>query len=70
MQGIDKFAVAAGIVLLVGGSILAIISVFSPFFLLIYAIPAIIIGLVILLTLRKQEYVEPIKSETNKKQRK
>jgi len=65
MEGIDKFSVAAGIVLLFGGAALLIISVFVwPLF--FYGLIALILGIVILSTLRRQEYIEPIKKKGKK----
>jgi len=57
----DPASLISGIILIVLGLILNIIGFFLwP--LLIYGIPMVIIGIVILLTLREQEYVEPIKN--------
>ena len=50
----------AGIVFVIGGLALLILSLFVPPALL-YAIPVFVIGIVILVTLRKQEEVEPIR---------
>jgi membrane-bound ClpP family serine protease len=66
MKGIDNWSLGAGIVLLIGGLVLMVVSYITSFIVLIYAIPAIVLGIVILLTLRKQEYVEPINMEGGK----
>ena len=66
MEKIDAFSLVAGIVLLLGGLVLLVISIFV-WFLIFYAVALLVIGLVILFTLRKQEYVEPIKKERIKK---
>ena len=68
MIGIDNFSLAAGIVLLVAGVALLIASMFV-WFLVIYAVILLVFGAVILITLREQEYVEPIKGEKNKRRR-
>lgn len=61
---IDVFSMTAGIVMVVLGMALLAGSIFfSP--LAIYGCVILIIGIVILATLKQQEYIEPIK-ETNK----
>lgn len=60
MEGVDYLSVIAGIVLTVGGIGLLIVSIFVPF-LIIYALIVLILGIVILMTLREQEHIEPIK---------
>jgi len=66
MKGIDGLSVAAGIVLTIGGLALLIVSFFFwPVF--IYGIIAFVLGIVILVTLKQQEHIEPIKKETHKK---
>lgn len=62
MAKIDSVAVVSGIVFLSIGIVLSFVSFF---FLpaLIYAIPALIIGVIILVTLREQEEIEQIKDK-------
>tara|TARA_Y100000310_G_C20624558_1_gene785116 strand:+ start:155 stop:415 length:261 start_codon:yes stop_codon:yes gene_type:complete len=69
MKGIDRWSLGAGVFFLVVGLILLVYS-FTVSFLLIHASVMIIIGLVILFTLKKQEYIEPIKKEKNRRNRK
>ncbi|PIN93573.1 hypothetical protein COU54_02750 [Candidatus Pacearchaeota archaeon CG10_big_fil_rev_8_21_14_0_10_31_24] len=60
MEGTDKSSVITGTLLVLVGMGLMIASFFFwP--LMIYAIPIFIIGVVILSTLKEQEYIEPIK---------
>lgn len=60
MKGIDYLAVISGIVLIIGGvALLMLAFLFPPT--AIYGIIALILGIVILTTLRQQEYVEPIR---------
>ncbi|MBU1103003.1 MAG: hypothetical protein KJ600_00400 [Nanoarchaeota archaeon] len=70
MVKVDCFALVAGLVLTVGGIVLILISIFSVWFLAIPGLVLFILGIVILLTLKQQEYVEPTKERTkkNKKQ--
>ena len=65
MANIDKYAITAGIVLVIIGLCLLIASLFIWIF-VIYGLIALILGIVILLTLRQQEYIEPIKKEKKK----
>lgn len=65
MQGRDPLAILTGIFFLILGIGLTIVSFFFAFA-LFYAIPFLIVGVVILSTLSKQEYIEPIKSEKTK----
>ena len=67
MKETDKWSVAAGTVLTIGGGIMTLIGLFL-FPLLVYGIPALIIGIVILTTLKKQEEIEQIR--TSKKEKK
>lgn len=60
MENIDSVGVITGIVILVIGISLLCVSFFF-IFALIYALPALIIGIVILLTLKEQDAIEPIK---------
>jgi hypothetical protein len=60
MERIDKFSVVSGIVLVFGGTVLLIISIIIwP--LVVYGLVSLILGIVILLTLKQQEHIEPIK---------
>ena len=69
MNGIDSAGVVAGIILSIFGGVLTLVSfLFPP--LLIYALPMLIIGIVILVTLREQEYIEPIRESTKNKKAK
>jgi len=65
-ERIDGFAVAAGVVLLVIGIILLVVSFFVPF-LIFYALGTLVIGIVILVTLRDQEHIDPIKEKEIKR---
>ncbi|MFH1425314.1 MAG: hypothetical protein ABIG28_01105 [archaeon] len=66
MKGIDGFGVVAGIVLIIAGIGMLIGSIFFwP--LIVYALITLILGIVILMTLKQQEYIEPIKNKRNKK---
>ena len=60
MGRIDSLSVIAGIVMTIGGIGLLVVSIFVPF-LIVYAILMLILGLVILFTLREQEHVEPLR---------
>lgn len=70
MKGIDTWSLGAGIVLTLAGLVLLIVSFFVSLWILMYSIPALVIGIVILATLRKQEHVEPIKEASNIKEEK
>ena len=61
MAKIDSAGVVSGIAFVVVGVILVFLSFFFVF-LLIYDLPVLIMGIVILLTLRQQEAIEPIKT--------
>jgi hypothetical protein len=63
---IDSLAVVAGSVMAVGGFVLLIVALFGIWPLAIHGLVLLIVGIVILLTLRQQERVEPIKTERNK----
>jgi len=69
MKGIDKLSLIAGIVMTLGGAGMLIASVFLwP--LIIYGTIVFVLGIVILITLRQQEYIEPIKTiKKNKNQK-
>ena len=60
MKGIDILSVISGVVLTVGGVALLLASILLPF-LVIYGVVALVLGIIILVTLRKQEYIEPIR---------
>lgn len=62
MKGTDGFSVAAGLVLTVLGVILLVVSIFV-WVLVVYAIASLVLGIIILLTLRQQEHIEPIKKK-------
>lgn len=66
MKGIDVMSVIAGVVLTIGGIGLAIVSIFVPF-LIVYAIISLILGIIILTTLKQQEHIEPIKKHGKRK---
>lgn len=60
MKGIDYMGVIAGIVLVIGGIGLLIVAFFfTP--VVIYGLIALVLGIVILVTLRQQEEIEPIR---------
>ena len=66
MKGkVDSLSVIAGIVMVVLGIGLMILGLFFPF-VLFYAVPVLIIGIVILFTLKQQEEVEQIKEHRKK----
>lgn len=62
MERIDKVSLGTGVLILAIGLILLFYS-FIYSFLLIYSIILIGLGIIILVTLKKQEYIEPIKKE-------
>jgi hypothetical protein len=64
MKGIDSWAVAAGLFFVVLGAFLLVIS-FVAWPVFFYAVGLLVIGIVILVTLKQQEYIEPIRK--NKK---
>lgn len=67
MGKIDSLSVVSGIVMTVGGIGLLVASIFVPF-LIVYAIIMLVLGLVILFTLKEQEHVEPLrKTKTHKR---
>jgi len=55
-----------GIVFIIGGLILTVVAFFAGFFVLIYGLPLLVIGIVILLN-KKEDVVEPIKKRTGGK---
>lgn len=55
-----------GTIFILGGLILTVVAFFASLFILIYGLPILIIGLVILLN-RKEDVVEPIKKRGGKK---
>ncbi len=55
-----------GIVFTLGGLALTIVSFFAGFFILIYGLPLLVMGIVILLN-KKEDMVEPIKRRGGKK---
>ncbi|MBU1988342.1 MAG: hypothetical protein KKD94_02575 [Nanoarchaeota archaeon] len=66
MEKIDGFAVASGTILMIVGLVLIVVGFFSVKFLLIYGFVLLLIGIVILATLKQQEFVEPIKQKAKK----
>ena len=62
MKDIDNLALTAGIILLIGGLALITVAVTFVWPLIFYGVIATILGIVILLTLRQQEKIEPIKT--------
>lgn len=63
---IDGFSVAAGVVFTLGGVVLLVLAVLGAWPAAIYGLVLLVIGIVILITLRQQEYIEPIKGEKHK----
>ena len=63
----DPLAMIAGIVFVVGGLVLIVVAAVGTLFVVVHGIIALIIGIAILVTLRKQDFVEPIKKELNRK---
>jgi hypothetical protein len=62
MKGVDKLSLTAGIIMTIGGLFMLIISIFVwPLF--VYGVIVLVLGIVILLTLKQQEYIEPIKTK-------
>lgn len=57
-----------GTIFTIGGLILTVVAFFASLFILIYGLPLLIIGLVILLN-RKEDAVEPIKKRTGGKKK-
>ena len=55
-----------GILFVIGGVALTILSFFAGFFILIYGLPLLVVGVVILLN-QKEDIVEPIKKNGGKK---
>jgi len=55
-----------GIVFTLGGLALTIVSFFVGLFLLIYGLPILVIGIVVLLN-KKEDVIEPIKKRRKKK---
>jgi hypothetical protein len=62
MKNIDVLSLISGIIFIIGGLVLFVLSFFA-WFVIFYAVFALIIGIVILATLRKQEEIEPIKKQ-------
>tara|TARA_Y100000310_G_scaffold325041_1_gene387878 strand:+ start:4275 stop:4481 length:207 start_codon:yes stop_codon:yes gene_type:complete len=67
MKKVDPLALIAGLVFVIGGAVLITLALFKLFFVIFHGVIVLIIGIVILLTLRKQDYVEPIKKELKRK---
>jgi len=57
-----------GIIFTIGGLVLTIVAFFASLFILIYGLPLLVIGLVILLN-RKEDVIEPIKKKTGGKKK-
>jgi len=55
-----------GIIFIIGGAILTVVAFFAELWILIYGLPLLIVGLVILLN-KKEDVVEPIKKKTGGK---
>jgi len=55
-----------GTIFTIGGLVLTVIAFFASLFILIYGLPLLIIGLVILFN-KKEDVVEPIKKRGGKK---
>ena len=55
-----------GIIFTIGGLILTIVAFFAGLFVLIYGLPFLVIGIVILLN-KKEDVVEPIKKRGGKR---
>lgn len=62
MGKIDSLSVVAGVVMVGLGLILTLVGVFF-FPTLFYGIPMLVIGIVILMTLREQESIEQIRTK-------
>ena len=67
MKKVDNVSVVTGIVLIILGAVMSIVSLLFVWPLIFYSVGALVIGIVILLTLRQQDYIEPIKK--NKKEK-
>ena len=55
-----------GVLFVIGGVILTIVAFFAGFFVLIYGLPLLVFGIIILLN-KKEDVVEPIKKQGGKK---
>jgi len=55
-----------GIIFTIGGLILTVVAFFAGFFILIYGLPLLVIGIIILLN-KKEDVVEPIKKRGGKR---
>jgi len=55
-----------GIIFTLGGLVLTIVSFFTEFFVLIYGLPLLVLGIFILLN-KKEDVIEPIKKQGGKK---
>lgn len=55
-----------GIIFVIGGITMTVVSFFTSFFLLIYGLPLLILGIFILFN-KKEDVVEPIKKRGGKK---
>lgn len=64
---VDVLAVVAGIVFVLGGVVLLAIAVFGIWPLAIYGLILLVVGIVILMTLKQQEQIERIKGVKNKR---
>ncbi|MBU0907908.1 MAG: hypothetical protein KKD18_06795 [Nanoarchaeota archaeon] len=70
MEGrIDALAIAAGVVLAVGGIALIAVGLLGFWPVTIYGVVCLVLGLIILTTLKQQEHVEQIKSKKYKNQK-
>jgi len=62
MKGVDYLSVISGIILATGGVGLLIVAFLFPLA-AIYGVIALVLGIVILATLRSQERIEPIRGK-------
>jgi len=68
MKGIDYLSVISGVILVFGGAGLILVGILFPP-IIVYGVIALILGIVILVTLKKQEEIEPIKARKGIKTR-
>ena len=61
MKHADPWAITAGIVLIVFGLALFIAALFTSWVTFVFGVVSLLLGIVILATLKQQEHVEPIK---------
>ncbi len=61
MKGMDYLAILSGLVLTLGGTALIIVGIIFDWLFFVFGLIIFVVGLATLLTLKKQESIEPIK---------